>query len=100
MGNLSLRDAHKHPSGAIDMTEHTDLVTIRFDLHEGDITKYALVPTPHIGIEEVLHVQLIDGVWEVSSTDPETHKSWVGRGTSKHRAILDYLKARLGMVEE
>jgi hypothetical protein len=83
------------------MTEHTSLITIRYDLHEGDITKYALEPTPNVGIYEVLQARyFVDGVWEVTSTEPGAHPSWVGHGLHKQEAILDYLKARLGMVEE
>jgi hypothetical protein len=82
------------------MTEHTDLITIRYELHNGDATKYALEPTPHVGIYEVLQARLIMGAWEVTSTEPGTHPSWVGHGGYKQEAILDYLKARLGMVKE
>lgn len=83
-----------------DQTEQTKLITIRFDIHECDITKYAIVPTPHIGIEEVLQARLIMGAWEVTSTEPGAHPSWIGHGGYKQEAILDYLKARLGMLEE
>ena len=82
------------------MTEHTELITIRYEMHNGDATKYALEPTPNIGIYEVLQARLIDGRWEVSSTDPVAHKSWIGHGRYKQEAIFEYLKARLGMIEE
>lgn len=78
----------------------TTLVTIRYELHEGDVTKWAIRPTPNIGIDEVLQARLVMGAWEVTSTEQDAHPSWVGVGGCKQEAILDYLKARLGIIEE
>lgn len=73
------------------------LVTVRYELWDGDVTSASLLPMPQTGIMDVLQVIFVDGEWEVSSTDPTAHASWKGRAPSRQEAVLNYLKARLGI---
>ena len=53
-----------------------------------------------VDLEETLLINLeSDGRWKVTQPGPDGHPSWVGRHVFQHAAILDYLKARLGIQE-
>lgn len=73
-----------------------DTITIRFEVHEGDVTQERW-PTPQVGILEVLEVDLIEGQWIVTDPDAQPEWHWEGRSDWRLLAILDYLRARLGI---
>jgi len=76
-------------------------LTLRYEVHEGDVTAQFLMPLPETGIADVVQATIADdGQWTITGADADAHPSWVGRGEYKHEAILNYLKARLGMYEE
>lgn len=77
-----------------------DTITIRFEIHEGDVTPQFLWPTPHIGIMEVLDVDFVGGQWEVTNPEAAPSWQWIGRAEWRIGAILDYLRARLGMPKQ
>ena len=76
-----------------------EIITIQYDVWNEDVTERSPLPMPNVGLFEVLSVEMIDGIWEVRSTRPEDPKAWIGRGENRQGAILDYLKARLGLRE-
>jgi hypothetical protein len=78
----------------------SDLITLRYELHEGDVTSHFLVPMPKVGICEVLRVDFVDGQWEVTNPEAQPEWGWIGKHSSRQIAILEYLKRRLGMPEE
>jgi hypothetical protein len=75
--------------------------TIRYEVHEGDVTERFLMPIPETGIADVVHATIADdGQWTITGADADAHPSWIGRGEYKREAILNYLKMRLGLYEE
>lgn len=76
-----------------------ELITVNFRMWEGDITPAFLHPVAKVGLFEVLRVTFADGQWEVTSTAPDASPNWIGRSESRQGAILNYLKARLGLYE-
>ncbi len=81
------------------MSNFEGVITVRYEVHERDITGDFLAPMPTIGICEVLQVDFVDGWWQVTNPDPSASRNWIGRAEYKQEAILNYLKARLGMYE-
>ena len=79
------------------MSDH--LITVHYEVHDGDVTGYFLVPLPKIGIWEVLKVDLVESQWKVTNSSPSASRNWIGRAEMQQEAILDYLKKRLGMHE-
>jgi hypothetical protein len=77
-----------------------DLITVNYEVHDGDVTGYFLVPMPKIGIWEVLQVDCVHGWWQVTNPSASASRNWVGRAENRQEAILDYLKARLGVGYE
>lgn len=75
-----------------------ELITVNFEMWEGDITPAFLHPVAKVGLLEVLRVTFADGQWEVTSTQPNASPQWVGHGEYKQEAILNYLKTRLGLT--
>jgi hypothetical protein len=74
--------------------------TVHLQIHEGDIrSEFPYPPMPRVGILEVLGSKLVDGLWIVTNADPEAPTVWVGRADNHNEAILEYLKARLGIYE-
>lgn len=79
------------------MTEQ--IITVKFEIHEGDVTDPFLWSCPKTGILEVLHINWVDGAWEVTNPEAKPEWNWVGRADNYHLAILDYLQARLGISD-
>ena len=54
---------------------------------------------PTIGIDEQLQIALQhdDGQWLVTNPEPDAFSGWVGRDDSFNGAVLNYLKAHLGL---
>ncbi|HLZ64406.1 MAG TPA: hypothetical protein VKR06_46355 [Ktedonosporobacter sp.] len=77
-----------------------DIITLRYEVWDRDITSDFLPPVPKIGIEEVLSVDFQGGLWVVRSTEDGASPWWIGRAENKQEAILNYLKARLGLYKE
>lgn len=83
------------------MTEQT--ITIQFNVYEGDVkadpARHYHLPseTMRTGILETLHVNFVNGQWEVTNPEAKPEWNWVGRSEWQHHAILDYLRARLGI---
>lgn len=75
-------------------------LTIRFEVHEGDVTPQFLWPIPRTGITDVVNTKFVENQWEVTSAEPDAPTAWIGRAESKHMAILEYLKTRLGIYSE
>lgn len=75
-------------------------ITVRFEIHEGDVTDRLLMPLPKVGTCEVLQVAFADGQWEVTNADTTQPQQWRGRAEYKYDAVLNYLRARLGMYDE
>lgn len=82
------------------MNTSPELITIRYEMWNGDVTQHFLLPMPKIGITEVLRVTFTDGQWIVTSNEPGASPEWVGRDEYNQIAILNYLKARLGHYGE
>jgi hypothetical protein len=79
---------------------NTQTLTIRFDIHDGDVTTQFLWPLPKTGIAEVVQATLENGQWTITSAEQDASSKWIGHGQYKQEAILNYLKARLGLYED
>jgi hypothetical protein len=76
-------------------------LTIRYEVHEGDVSQQFLWPLAKTAIVDVVQAtHEDDGAWAITSTEQDASPSWIGHGEYKQEAILNYLKARLGLTEE
>lgn len=82
------------------MSTSPELITIRYEVWNGDASTGFLGPMPRVIIMEVLRITLADGAWIVTSNEPNASPEWIGRDETKQVAILNYLKARLDHYEE
>jgi hypothetical protein len=78
------------------MMEHT--LTIRFEVHEGDVTKQLLWPLGQTTLTEVVQASFAQGGWIVAGETGGV--PFAGRGEYKQQAILNYLAARLALPME
>jgi hypothetical protein len=78
------------------MMEHT--LTIRFEIHDGDVTPQFLWPLAQTALTDVVQATFTDGKWTISATVGDFR--FVGEPAEyKNQAILNFLKARLGLSE-
>lgn len=79
------------------------IATLSFRVFEGDVE-----PDPNrswlwplealrIGLDEALHINWVNGQWEVTNPRDDPDRHWVGHAENQNLAILDYLRARLGI---
>jgi hypothetical protein len=74
-----------------------DKLTVRFEIHEGDVTRQRPWPLPRVGILEILEIDFVEGQWVVTDPDAAPEWGWTGQSEWRIQAILNYLQARLGM---
>lgn len=75
--------------------------TVILAIHEGDVRAERPYPMPRVEITEVLVSKLLgDGSWIIVNADPDAPTLWTGRADSHNEAILNYLKARLGIPQK
>jgi hypothetical protein len=82
------------------MSDMAHILTVRYEVHDGDVTDQFLWPLGHTSIIEVCRARFVDGQWEVTSNDAAAPIAWVGHAEYKQEAILNYLKARLGHLHD
>lgn len=76
--------------------EHT--LTVRLEIHDGDVTTQFLWPVAKKAIADVVRTRLDGGMWTVSGEVGGT--TFTGQASSKNEALLKYLSARLGRPAE
>lgn len=82
------------------------IITLEYQLYEGDVRPATTglyhfpLGTMFVGLLETLHINRVDGRWEVTNPKDDPERNWVGHADNQQLAILDYLRARLGIPEQ
>lgn len=72
---------------------HPQILTVRYEVHEGDVTREAAWPLGQTALTEMVQANFAQGEWTISGQVGDV--SFAGRGESRQKAVLQYLEARL-----
>lgn len=75
-----------------------EILTIRFEIHDGDVTEQFLWPLGQTALTDVVQAYFESGTWIISGNAGNV--PFAGAAESKKQAILNYLAARLGLPEQ